>query len=190
MDTLTRYCNIYERLHNYRAVPSFALSPIRRLVRKLANKQIPRSFEGNEISRHTTRSDIIVSLTSFPARIDYVYLVVECFLRQTVLPQKIVLWLAKSQFPDGVPVKLSNMTSDRFEIRYVENDFRSHKKYLYALREYPDNWILIVDDDIYYPSDTIEKMILAREKYPNSVICRYASPLVVENGTIPPDLSW
>ena len=174
MDVLLFYCSLYESLHNYKGVPPLILSPLRRLVRIIANKHIPKWLETTS-NRSKIQSDIIVSLTSFPARINGVHLVIECMLRQTIMPKKIILWLSLKQFPDKiVPNTLLKLVNDIFEIRFVEEDYRSHKKYYYVMKEYPNDWILIVDDDLFYPSDMIEKMMSARDKHKNSIICRYA----------------
>jgi hypothetical protein len=42
----------------------------------------------------------IASLTSFPARINHTYISIECLLRQSVNPDRIILWLAEDQFPN------------------------------------------------------------------------------------------
>src|ERR1019366_6133497 len=56
---------------------------------------------------------IIVSMTSFPTRIDKVWLVIETILRQTIKPDKIILWLSKDQFSslDSLPQKLLKQTN-------------------------------------------------------------------------------
>ena len=118
---------------------------------------------------------MVVSFTSFPARISNVWQVVECMLHQTYLPEKIILWLSMEQFPseDFVPESLRCRRSDRFDIRFVEGDIRSHKKYYYVLKEFPESFIFLIDDDIYYPTDLIEKSWKAHLAYPNRVICNY-----------------
>lgn len=52
---------------------------------------------------------IVVSLTSFPARIKKVHIVIESLLNQTIKPDKIILWLSKEQFEHYyvLPSKLS-----------------------------------------------------------------------------------
>lgn len=102
-------------------------------------------------------------------------MVVECMKRQTYLPEKIILWLSKDQFPtDGsIPQSLWSRVDELFEIRMVDGDIKSHKKYYYAANEYLDKYLLLIDDDIFYPTDMVEKVIKAQEEYPDAVICRY-----------------
>ena len=76
----------------------------------------------------------VLSLTSFPGRIDDVWIAVECLLRQTFKPDKIILWLAIGQFPDKVtPDSLKKLESRGLEVKFCEDDLRAHKKYSYIL---------------------------------------------------------
>lgn len=109
-------------------------------------EQLRNYFISNDLvdvysSKYTVVSNygggkIIVSLTSFPARINNVWLVVECMLRQTVHADKIILWLSKDQFPsdDCIPFSLKKRISDVFEIRMVSGDIRSHKSIIMQLK--------------------------------------------------------
>ena len=75
---------------------------------------------------------ITVSLTSFPTRISYVHIAVQSLLRQSYRNLRVVLWLSLKQFPDKtVPDNLSHLTKYGLEIRFVEDDIRSHKSFLY-----------------------------------------------------------
>lgn len=118
---------------------------------------------------------IIVSLTSFPARIELVWITVTSLMNQTFQPGKIILWLAKEQF-DGekdLPDSLLNLKKRGLEIRFCE-DLRPHKKYYYAMQEYPENVIVTVDDDIFYPEDHLEKLWKKHLEYPQAVCCWFA----------------
>ncbi len=56
---------------------------------------------------------VVVSLTSYPPRIEAVEQVVKSLLAQTIRPWKIVLWLANKEFPGGetsLPAGLVNVT--------------------------------------------------------------------------------
>lgn len=111
-------------------------------------------------------SGIIVSLTSFPARIRRIHLVIESLLRQTLPPEKIVLYLSREQFGDlsVLPGKLLKLYRKRLvDIELVDGDIRSHKKYYYAFREYADHTIITVDDDMIYPEDLVEVLVGASE---------------------------
>lgn len=191
MNTLDNYIYIYERLYNRKGIYPYFLSPIRRVIRTLANRQIPKYFNRVPLKLSNKRSDIIVSLTSFPTRIATVHLVIQCLLRQTVLPKKILLWLSKDQF-DGIklPANLIRLENEIFNIRFIDGDIRSHKKYFYTLSEYENSMVLLIDDDLYYPTDMIEKMLIASESHPNSVICRFGSIMKYKFNKVLPYNEW
>lgn len=174
-------------------------SCIRFSTRLLANLILPRYLllvkKGNGLYMGKRNKQIIVSLTSFPLRIHKLWLVIETLLRQTVKPDKLILYLSKVQFPnemDDLPVSLTSLCSRGLEIVFVEDDFRSHKKYYYAMQSYPDSIVITVDDDIYYPTSMLQNLLDCHNKYPHSVICRYAKRIIwdVTSDYIMPSKKW
>lgn len=126
-------------------------------------------------------SDIVVSMTSFPARIDKVWIIIETLLNQTYLPRKVILWLAKDQFQDisKLPQSLTKLIDRGLEIRFCD-DLKSHKKYYYAMKEFPENIIITVDDDILYPSNLIENLYNAHKKFPKAICCNWSHQIVFD----------
>ena len=188
MNLLDIIIQVYGKLHNYKGVPFWILTPFRKTTRAIANILLPRylakyrqqSIVSNKrvISlnkKPSSGSKIVVSLTSFPARINNVWQVVTCMLNQTLHPDKIVLWLSKEQFPDPntIPESLRVLEGEIFKIRIVDGDLRSHKKYYYASLEYADDHIFLIDDDIYYSTTLLENTWIEYLKYENAVICNY-----------------
>lgn len=188
-----RFMSVYSTLGYYEGIPAWALTPLRRAIRGLASNWLPYYLSRtSKVVIPQSDSEIIVSFTSFPARIDNVWQVVECMLRQTVCPHKILLWLSKEQFADdnSIPERLRKMQNDVFEIRMVEKDFRSHKKYLYVSQEYPNNPVVLIDDDLYYPSDFIERLFGAFKKT-GSVVAYYGSLITYnEDGSLKKYREW
>ncbi len=174
-------------------------SCIRFLVRSTANVILPIYFritKGNK-NRYLnncskTKGRIIVSLTSFPARIGRLWLVIETLLRQTIQPEKIILWLAEEQFPGfyTIPKNLIRLQKNGLEIRICPGDMRSHKKYYYALQEFPDDIIITVDDDVFYDLRLIEYLVESYNKFPNCVSCNHCSEIKISNGKIQPYILW
>ena len=115
---------------------------------------------------------IVVSLTSFPARISVVWIAIETLLRQSMKPDEIILWLAREQFPEekDLPVELLNQKERGLTIRFCD-DLKSHKKYFYVMQEYSEDLIILTDDDLFYPSDTIATLIRLHEKNPEDICC-------------------
>lgn len=126
--------------------------------------------------------EYIVSLTSFPARIGTVWLTVESLLRQKTKADKIILWLADSQFPKGyaeLPKRLIDMQERGLEIKFCE-DLKSYKKFYYTMQLYKQSNIITADDDCLYPTDYISSLMEMHQQYPKDVVCRTA-PLITPN---------
>lgn len=135
---------------------------------------------------------VIISLTSFPDRINRVWLVIESLLRQNEKPDRIILWLSKDQFEnfDKLPKSLIHLQNRGLEIRLCDDDLRSHKKYFYAMQEFRADFILTVDDDVFYHSELIKNLVRLNKRYPKAICCNCVSKIEIKNGDIVPYLSW
>lgn len=136
---------------------------------------------------------IIVSVTSFPKRIGRLWLTLESILRQKIKPDLVIVWLSKEQFPteESVPFKLRRLRSRGIMIRLEENDFLSHKKYYYMLRDYREDHFITIDDDIIYPSDFIFSLVNGYKQNPNCIISRYAFEMKYDlDGNLLPYMEW
>ena len=113
---------------------------------------------------------VIVSLTTFPARINTVYKTISTLLQQTVKPDKVVLWLASEQFSQTtLPENLLRLQEFGLEIKWTDKDIRSFKKLIPSLIEYPDDIIITADDDIFYPKNFVENLYCAYQKNPEFI---------------------
>ena len=169
----------------------------RLMIRVLSNILIPLFYQSGKVKHVLNPSKsapvkYIVSLTSFPNRIGRVWIVVESILRQSHKPDKIILWLSSEQFRtlEELPQVLLNQQKRGLDIRFVKDDLKSHKKYFYALKEFPNDFLIIVDDDIIYPTTLISQLVELNAIYPKSIICHRAHRIKVENGKVLPYSSW
>ena len=123
------------------------------------------------VTKKKREQKIIVSLTSFPARIDTVWLTIESLFRQKLKADDIILWLAEDQFAgkDSLPQRLLEAEGRGLTIRFCD-DLRSHKKYFYTMQEFPEDLIVLADDDAFYPKDMLKKLVKLHEKYPEDII--------------------
>lgn len=149
--------------------------------KKILDRTVPQKMlsshhqVGLGINKKPRNEMFVVSLTSFPGRINDVWIGVECLLRQTFKPDRIILWLAIEQFPDKmIPKSLKRLEPRGLEVRFCEEDLRAHKKYFYTLREYPQANIITVDDDLYYDNYLLENLYLLHNKYPNYIVTNRA----------------
>lgn len=173
-----------------------ALSCLERAVRKVVNsleRLHCKSLDHSVFEKQNKFRDdaVVVSMTTFPARIGYVHLAIRSLLNQTVKPGKIILWLAKEQFRDvEIPPQLQQLCAYGLEIRYCDEDLLAHKKYYYAMREFPDKLIVTYDDDIIYPEDSLEKLLKMHRQHPNAIICNRGREIAMENDSAAPYRYW
>ena len=123
-----------------------------------------------------TETQVIVSLTSFPAAIQYAIKAVQSILQGTILPDKIVLYLTYSQFGEnGLPQEIINLanTNPLFEVRDYPN-IRSYGKLIPALKDFPDAIIVTVDDDVWYHKNMLRDLLRLHEQLPNAILAHRA----------------
>ena len=120
------------------------------------------------------KETVIISLTSFPARINRLWMTCATLLNQDFDNIHVMLWLSRDQFPNGIemlPMKLLKLRGKGLDIRFVDDDLRPHKKYFYAMQEFPDNDVITVDDDILYNPNLVDALQKGHQKHQDCVIC-------------------
>lgn len=131
------------------------------------------NFKETGISNNNSMDeDIILSLTSFPERMDDVKYCLYSLLNQSFKPNKVILWLAYDEFPnkeEDIPQSVLNLKENGLTIKWCEN-YRSYKKLIPTLKEYPNSCIVTADDDLYYPKDWLQNLYEDHINYPNNII--------------------
>lgn len=128
-----------------------------------SNKSI--TSVGNDYKR-----ELIVSLTTYSKRIHEVHLVVESMAQQTLKPNRLILWLDETEFTlDTIPLILKKQMERGLEIYFCPN-YRSYKKLIPTLQNYPKANIITIDDDILYPYDMVELLYKEHIQFPDCVI--------------------
>lgn len=135
-------------------------------------------------------SPLVVSLTTYSERIHDVHLTIESIMQQTVLPNRIILWLDENEFDDTtIPIVLKKQIKRGLEIRYCKN-IKSFKKLMPTLNMLPDATIITVDDDVIYPYDMIERMMYAYREDPRCIYY-YRGRIIGKNGNkVKPYNKW
>lgn len=120
---------------------------------------------------------IIVSLTSWKKRIQFVSKIIYMMERQTVVPDMIVLNLSEDEFikkENELPndLLLLKDSLDNFEIHWVKENTKAFKKVIPTIERYfeEDCLIFSIDDDYFYRKNYIETMCVLAEKYPNNFL--------------------
>lgn len=130
------------------------------------------------------KCECVVSLTSFPKRIKYVKYTIFSLLAQTYVPQKIILWLAKEQFPQQkipkILQKLEKQTNKRFEVKWCE-DIKSYKKLIPSLIAFSNLPIITADDDVYYHPQWLEFLWLSYQKAQDCIHAHMVTETQIES---------
>ena len=129
---------------------------------------------------------VIVSLTSFPERINTVVKTIKTLLNQSMKPDEVILWLAPEQFPNKeaeLPKELLDLRQFGLTIDWYK-DIRSYKKIIPTLKKFPNAVIITTDDDIYYAEDTVESLYKSYLAHKNEVQAHRCDWVKVEKGRI------
>ncbi|CAH6905136.1 putative glycosyltransferase [Vibrio chagasii] len=154
---------------------------------KLKIQDLNRTQTGKITSeQNVCDSDVVVSVTTYSKRIHDIHLVIESIGRQTVLPNRVVLWLDENEFEsiEALPIRIKNLISRGLEVKFCEN-LRSYKKLVPSLKFFPNSNIVTVDDDIIYPDDMIEILISEHLKYPGTIIGHRAHLITLDDHNNP-----
>lgn len=127
--------------------------------------------------------EVIISLTSFPERIEYVDKTICSLLNQKVKANKVILWLSKEQFDNRntLPSNLLSLESKGLSIEFVDGDIKSYKKLVPALIKYPNSIIVTADDDLYYPRNWLEELLVSYESNPLNIHCQFVTSVMICN---------
>ncbi|MEQ9402701.1 MAG: hypothetical protein RIM99_03870 [Cyclobacteriaceae bacterium] len=119
------------------------------------------------------RSDIIVSFTTIPERIDSIELTVKSLLHQKRLPKRIHLNIPYTSFRNQkeyeIPEWLEKLAS--VNIVRLDEDYGPASKFIPSLEFLEnDQKILVVDDDNIYPPGYIDEFERAGQKNPDFIL--------------------
>lgn len=134
--------------------------------------------------------DIIVSLTSYPSRLQKLHYVIRSLLHQKMSPYKIILYLGSDTKDSDIPYSLKKLQKYNFEIKKNYEDLKPHKKYFYAMQEFSDKIIITVDDDLIYDENLISDLYNSYKKYPNCVSARRVHKMTQKDNKIESYNNW
>ncbi|MDT1062947.1 glycosyltransferase [Paracoccus sp. CPCC 101403] len=100
---------------------------------------------------HGLDAPLVVSLTSYAARFASLPLVLRSLTRQTVRPDRVILWLDKCD-EQALPSEARGLGVEVLTCP----DMRSYKKIVPTLAEAPGAYVVTADDDVYYGPDWLE----------------------------------
>ena len=165
-------------------------------TKKINKEQLASEIENRKsyigVTEEKREQKLIVSLTSYPARMYDIHYCLYSLLNQKFKPDEVILWLGEEQFPnreEDVPKKVLDLRNNGLTIKFTE-DIKSFKKLIPALKEYPNDIIVTADDDIFYPSDWLEKLYNEYVEDRENIICHRAYKINIKGEKILPYSKW
>jgi hypothetical protein len=172
------------------------MSVAARLVRRArseAQEAVLRSIGAHLPDRGTeTAGDVVVSVTSFPARIHLAAPTLLTLLRQSVRPRAVVLTLSRSQFgPLQLPYDVARLADRGLTVRWVDEDLRSYKKVVPVALDHPDATVVTADDDTLYPRHWLRALLAGRATDPQAVLGHRGTRILLDpDGGLLPYPDW
>lgn len=117
-------------------------------------------------------NNIVISLTSYPARFQSLHICLKSLLNQTLPANKIILYLSKDIDINTLPKKILRLQKKGLVIDNHCEDIKPHKKYFYAMRNYPNSIIVTADDDVIYPRVWLASLYSSYQKHPHCISAR------------------
>lgn len=168
---------------------------MRRLINKLKHEflRIKVKFKKYRygITDKKREKKIIISLTSFPERFKNIDLCIKSLLLQSMKPDFIIIYLGNDSTKNDINKYLKKYEKYGVTIK-IDNskNIKSYKKYYYALKEFPNDIIITVDDDLIYQKDLVKSLYETYLKYPNCIVGRRVHKIQINNKKIEKYLSW
>ena len=132
-----------------------------------------------------------MSLTTWPQRIDNVWLTVESLIDQSSELKAIILVLSEDEFPNReLPKRLLKQVQRGLSIHWTVGNLKSYKKLVPVLELYPNHDVITFDDDVIYPKDVVSSLLRASENHPKTVVGMRGYKIAVSNEAILPYAYW
>jgi hypothetical protein len=138
---------------------------------------------------HRLPGELIVSLTSYPARFATLQLTLRCLLAQEVRPDRVILWIAHQDIGQ-LPKSVRRLERAGLEIRSCD-ELRSFNKLVHALDAFPNAYLVTADDDLHYSRDWLGQLTAAFDPARLEIICHRAHRVMRDRtGALAPYRQW
>ena len=143
------------------------------------------------VRRKKRNLSLLVALTSFQARTRWLRPTLASLMRQSIKPDKIILYLHRNSVADLPPSVLA-MRKRGLEITILDGaDLLAYKKIIPSLKTYPDALIVTADDDLMYERTWLAKLYHAYQREPHYLHCHRAHRIKrKKNGQLKQFLDW
>lgn len=134
---------------------------------------------------------IVLSLTTYSKRLHSLHLCLRSLLNQNYRPDKVILYLGNDLKINQLSHKILKLRKFGLEIIEHGENLKSHKKYYYAMKSFPEDIVITVDDDCIYDRHLVESLVNSYKRFPYAVSCRRANKITFdEKKNILPYSQW
>jgi len=136
---------------------------------------------------------IIVSLTSFPARFKTLHLVIKSILNQKLKPNIILICLSRDEVNNEseLPQKVLELKKYGLQIVFTGTNLKPHNKYYYTMKNFHDSVIITIDDDNIYDRNLILSLYNSFIKFPEAISAKRVHKITYDtNGELLPYSKW
>lgn len=117
------------------------------------------------------KTDIVVSMTSYPARIRGAWVALESLFRQDYRAFTLVLVLTEGQFPGRkLPPMIRLLQWKGLRLLWVDEDNKSFDHLWPAYKEFPRSKIISVDDDKVFPRHLVKTLVEVSDDKPGVIV--------------------
>jgi glycosyltransferase involved in cell wall biosynthesis len=149
--------------------------------------------EADEVNPQRNDAGLIISLTSFPARLKTVSFAIQSLIEQTHPPKAIHLWLGRDEIPNQnwLPKRLRLLEERGLQIHFADRTRHHYDKFLHNAQLNQAAPLVIVDDDVIYPPHALQHLIEGQQRHPEAVIANRCHRIgLTAEGQIAPYRDW
>lgn len=147
--------------------------------------------QGSGVTDVKRAEEIIISLTSYPARFETTWLAIESLLRQEEKADRVVLNLFEGEFPGKeLPWFIQQQMKRGLEINWCPENLKVYLKAIPTIQKFPDAAIVVFDDDVIYPNNRLKNLIAGYKEHPDCVIAQEVREVTHHGRVIYPCCEW
>ncbi|MBF0406252.1 MAG: hypothetical protein HQM10_02775 [Candidatus Riflebacteria bacterium] len=134
----------------------------------------------------------ILSVTTIPERVEHFFSAIDCFLSQSVKPEKMIVWLCENYFSEAdiEKIRIKFALPAWIELKRVIH-LGPHTRVFYAVKKFPDYPIVVADDDMIFPIFWLENLLKKFKNEPEYIHAYYTKTISFDkNLALKPQHEW
>ena len=124
---------------------------------------------------------LILSLTTYPKRFDYLQTSIKSILNQTIYDKADLFYInIDDNLTEEDYKKYDGLKAldPKIRIKVCPAKWKSCNKLIWVYKDHPDDIIVCFDDDKNYPSETLEQVYETWKEHPECIVAQEINPIV------------